>query len=151
MYKDPMDMFEEIDEMFARLFSRMDREFMEGNPRVHGYRIEYSNANPVQGMTETPLSPPRSTHEPVAEVHRIGDETKVITELPGATEEMIRLDVRGNTLVIDAGDAENHYHTTADLPPVEAASMQKSFRNGVLEVTFRNLADMESPAVTGTD
>ena len=144
MYKDPMDMFDEMDEMFARLFSRMDREFMDGNSRVHGYRIEYLNGNPVQGMAETPLSPPRSTHEPVAEVHRIGDETKVITELPGATEEMIRLDVRGNTLVIDAGDAENHYHTTADLPPVEAASMQKSFRNGVLEVTFRNLPDTEA-------
>ncbi|MCK9630401.1 MAG: hypothetical protein M0R30_02065 [Methanoregula sp.] len=144
MYKDPMDMFEEMDEMFARLFSRMDREFMDGNPDVYGYRIEFRNGTPVQGMTEAPLSPPRSTHEPVAEVHRIGDETKVITELPGATEEMIRLDVKGDTLVIDAGDAENHYHTTADLPPVETASMQKSLRNGVLEVTFRNLPDTEA-------
>ena len=30
----PMDMFEEMDEMFARLFSRMDREFMDGTPQV---------------------------------------------------------------------------------------------------------------------
>jgi len=30
MFEDPMDVFEEMDEMFARLFTRMDREFMNG-------------------------------------------------------------------------------------------------------------------------
>ena len=30
MSGDPMDMFEEMDEMFARLFTRMDGEFMNG-------------------------------------------------------------------------------------------------------------------------
>jgi HSP20 family protein len=141
MNKSPMDMFEETDEMFARLFTRMDREFMTGNPQVYGYRIVIGNDEARDGMQEIPAPSPRLTHEPVTEVHRIGDETKVITELPGATEEMIRLDVKGDTLVIDAGDAESHYHTTADVPGVDAASMQRSFRNGVLEVTFRNLAD----------
>ena len=47
------------------------------------------------------------TGEPVAEVHRIGNEVKVIAELPGITEEALRLDVKGNTLVIDAGDADH--------------------------------------------
>ena len=144
MYKDPMDMFEEMDEMFARLFTRMDREFASGNPQVCGYRIVMGNEGMPGGMQEIPASSSRVTHEPVAEVHRIGDETKVVAELPGATDESVRLDVKGNTLVIDAGDAENHYHTTADLPPVDAASMQGSFKNGVLEVTFRNLPDAAS-------
>jgi len=151
MYKDPMDMFEEMDEMFARLFTRMDREFMTGNPQVYGYRIVTGNDGARDGMQEIPAISSRVTHEPVAEVHRIGDETKVVTELPGTTDEMIRLDVKGNMLIIDAGDAENHYHTTADLPPVDVASMQKSFRNGVLEVTFRNLPDAASVPDSGTN
>ena len=151
MNSDPMDMFGQMDEMFARLFTRMDREFMAGNTQVYGYRIEFRNGNVEPEMTEVPSSLPRSAHEPVAEVHQIGDETKVITGLPGATDETIRLDVRGSTLVIDAGDAESHYHTTAALPPVEAASMQRSFRNGVLEVTFRNLPDTVSTTNTNPD
>jgi HSP20 family protein len=146
MNENPMDLFEEMDEMFDRLFMRMDREFTSGNPQVYGYRIVISNDGPPGGMPEIPPPSSRLTHEPVAEVHRIGDETKVVAELPGATGESIRLDVKGNMLIIDAGDAENHYHTTADLPPVEAASMQRSLRNGVLEVTFRNL--VEAPGTT---
>jgi len=143
MNGDPMDMFGQMDGMFARLFTRMDREFMAGSPQFCGYRIVFRNGDPVQGITEGPPPLSRSTREPVAEIHRIGDETKVIAELPGTSDEMIRLDVKGSTLVIDAGDAENHYHTTADLPRVDAASIQRSFKNGVLEVTFRNLPETE--------
>jgi len=149
MREDPLDMFEEMDEMFARLFSRMDREFRSGSPNVYGYRIVIDNSNVQEGVTEMPPAAlPRAAREPVAEVHQIGDETKVITELPGATDDSIRLDVQGRTLVIDAGEAENHYHTTAELPAVDAASMQRSFKNGVLEVTFRNPAD--AGTITGT-
>ena len=144
MIGDPMDMFEEMDEMFARLFTRMDREFTSGNPQAYGYRIIISNDVTPGGMQDIPVPSLRDAREPFAEVHQIGDETRVITELPGVTDEMIRLDVKGSTLIIDAGDAEHHYHTTADLPPVNLASMQKSFRHGVLEVSFRNLPDAGS-------
>lgn len=139
MHNDPMDMFEEMDEMFARLFTRMDREFSAGTPQVTGYRMVYRNGGDPSTMAEVQKSQVRAMHEPVAEVHRLGDETMVITELPGATDETIRLDVNGSTLIIDAGDADRHYRTTAALPRVDAASMKRSFRNGVLEVTFRNL------------
>ena len=151
MNGDPMDMFGQMDEMFDRLFTKMDREFMTGIPQVYGYRIVFQNGEAVPGLAEEPPTRPRSALEPVAEVHRIGDETKVITELPGAAEDTIRLEVKGNTLVIDAGEAENHYHTTADLPLVDAVSMQRSFRNGVLEVTFRNLTDTKGPEETSTE
>jgi len=136
-----MDMFEEMDEMFDRLFARMNQEFSTGTPEVCEYRIVISNGGARGGMQEIPAAPDRATREPVAEIHRIGDETRVVTELPGATEDSLRLDVKGSTLIIDAGDAEHHYHTTADLPPVDPASMETSFKNGVLEVSFRNLPD----------
>jgi HSP20 family protein len=141
MHEDPMDMFDEMDEMFARLFSRMNRDFSAGPPQVTGYRIVWSNGGASSQTAELPPTPLRATDEPVAEVHQIGDETRVITELPGVTDETIRLDVKGNTLLIDAGDADRHYRTSAALPPVDPASMQRSFKNGVLEVTFRNLPD----------
>ena len=123
-----MDMFEQMDDMFARLFSRMDREFSAGTPQVYRYRVVFHNGEAPDGMAEPPATLSRATREPVAEVHQIGDETKVITELSGATDDMIRLEIKGSMLVIDAGDADHHYHTTASLPQVDAGSMQRSFQ-----------------------
>jgi HSP20 family molecular chaperone IbpA len=139
-------MFEEMDELFSRLFSRIDRELMAEGPQVYEYRIVIDDNLMPGGREALPGPASRATREPVAEVHRIGDETRVIAELPGATDDTIRLAVNGSTLVIDAGEAEDHYHSTADLPPVDAASMQHTFRNGVLEVSFHNLPDAPADA-----
>ena len=38
MQGNSMDMFDGMDEIFARLLSRMDREFMNDMPPGHGYR-----------------------------------------------------------------------------------------------------------------
>jgi HSP20 family protein len=139
MSEDPMDIFDEMDGMFARLFSRMDRDFMDGSPGVSGYLTVFGRGGDAPAMPETLDPRSRDSTEPVTEVHQIGDEVKVIAELPGVTDDTHRLDVRGNRLVIDAGDADLHYHASAVLPPVDAASMHSSLKNGVLEVTFRSL------------
>jgi HSP20 family molecular chaperone IbpA len=142
MQGNPRDLFDEMDEMFARLFSRMDREFMAGSPSVSSYRMVVRDTGESPEIPEiaddtAPSSLVRG--EPLAEVHRIGNEVKVIADLPRITEEALRLDVKGNTLIIDAGDADHHYRTSASLPSVDTASMQKTLKNGVLEVTFVSL------------
>jgi len=141
-----MDMFDQMDEMFARLFSQMSRDMSTGGPKVYGYHIVIDNGSGPGDVTEFQPALPRSSGEPVAEVHHIGDETMVIVELPGITEESVRLNMKGTTLVIDAGDADNHYHTTTEVPGVDPATMTKSLKNGVLEVTFSNLPKNENGA-----
>ena len=141
-----MDMFDQMDEMFARLFTQMSWNMSTGRPKVYGYHIVIDNGNGEGDVTEFQPALPRSAGEPVAEVHHIGDETMVIAELPGITEESVRLDMKGTTLVIDAGDADNHYHTTAEVPEVDPATMKRSLKNGVLEVTFANLPKNENRA-----
>lgn len=139
-----MDMFEEMDEIFAHLFSRMDREFMIGSPQGYEYRImvwDDGEGPEVQDTADDGVPFTGVTSEPAAEVHNIGNEVKVITDLPGITEEDLRLNVKGSTLIIDAGDADHSYRTSADLPPVDISSMQKTLKNGVLEVTFTSLPD----------
>lgn len=143
-----MDMFDQMDEMFARLFSQMSRDMSTSGSKMYGYHIVIDNGNGQEDVTEFQPALPRSTGEPVAEIHHIGDETMVIAELPGITEESVRLDMKGTTLVIDAGDADNHYHTTAEVPGVDPATMKKSLKNGVLEVTFSNLPEKEKTADT---
>jgi HSP20 family protein len=139
MFEDPTDIFSEMDERFARLFNRMDRGFMDGSPGVSGYRIVFERGGDPVGMPEIRTPRPRDGSEPVTEVHLIGDEVKVIADLPGVTDDSLRLNVQGDQIVIDAGDADHHYHTSATLPPVDASSLHSSIKNGVLEVTFRCL------------
>jgi HSP20 family molecular chaperone IbpA len=142
MQGNPVDMFDEMDEMFARIFSRMDREFMDGTAQGYRYRFMVRETGESPEILERvyDAAPLSCVHkETVAEVHRIGNEVKVIADLPGITEEALRLDVKGNTLVIDAGDAEHCSHTSAALPPVDTASIRKTLKNGVLEVTFTSL------------
>lgn len=140
----PRDMFEEMDEIFNHLFSRMNQDFTNGRPQVSGFRIIIDGGDLHTPVQDYPEIPSRAATSPVAEVHRIDDEVKVVAELPGAARDSIRLDVQGSVLSIDADGVTTPYHTTADLPPVDNGSMQSTFRNGVLEVTFRVLA--EEPA-----
>jgi HSP20 family molecular chaperone IbpA len=145
MHGNSMDIFDEIDEMFNSLFFRIDREFMAGSPQVHGFRImvrDFGEEPEIPGEGDDKTPPSYVPGEPVAEVHRIGNEVKVITDLPGITEEALRMDVKGNKLIIDAGDADHHYHTSVALPPVDTGSVQKTLKNGVLEVTFRCNEDL---------
>lgn len=78
---------------------------------------------------------------PVAEVHRIGNEGNVITDLTGITGETLRLAVKETTLVIDAGDADHSFRTSATLPPADAGSLQKTLKNGVPEAMFMSLPE----------
>lgn len=136
MYKDPQDMFRDIDEMFAYLSGRMTREFPGMESRVFRYPdVLERDMDPSmeQGLVHDEL---RSGSEPEVEVHRIDDEVKVITELPGVTRDTLHLTVKGNKLFIDADTGTLQYHTSAIMPPVETEPSQVSLKNGVLEVTF---------------
>ena len=138
MKNNPQDIFAQMDAMMARLFRDMDTGFPSGQPQTVGYRVVIQGGNLPPELPDSPVYQSRDSEEPAVEVHQIGNEVKVIAELPGVTDDSVRLDVQGDRLVIDAGDADRHYRTSATLPPVDAASIQKSLKNGVLEVTFTN-------------
>jgi HSP20 family molecular chaperone IbpA len=142
----PHDMFEEMDEIFSQFVARMQGGVMEGNPNVSAFRIVITGGSPPVFPADVPAMPDRASASPVAEVHRLEDEVRVIAELPGATDESIRLNVTDQELVIDADGPGTPYHTTAMLPPVDAGSLRSTFRNGVLEVTFQALPDEPAPA-----
>ena len=140
MYEDPQDMFRDMDELFAHLYARMTRDFTAGDPQVSGYHMVIQRSGESSPVPCSQHEQLRAGSEPAVEVHRINDEVKVIAELPGITRESLHLTIDGNKLLIDADAGTRQYHTTTTLPPVDPDSMQVSFRNGVLEVTFGILA-----------
>jgi HSP20 family molecular chaperone IbpA len=148
MYEDPKDMFREMDELFAHIYARMTRDFTAGEPQAFGYQVIIQAGGGSSPVSRTPHDQLRVNSEPIVEIHRIGDEVKVITELPGTTMDAIDLELKGSTLIIDADGGSLQYHTHADVSRVDPGSMQISFKNGVLEVTFKILPatlDEEGP------
>ena len=136
MYGDPQDMFREVDELFAHLYAQMTRDFAAGGIPSFGIHVFMSSGGENVSKPYPQHDQLRAHSEPVVEIHRIGDDVKVITELPGATLESLHLTIDGNELFIDADAGTRQYHTTATLPPVDPDSMQVSLKNRVLEVTF---------------
>jgi HSP20 family molecular chaperone IbpA len=136
MYKDPQDMFRETDAMFTYLSARMTRDFSGIELPILSYPDipeRYGEPSMDPGL---PYDEVRAGSGPNVEVHRIDDEVKVITELPGVTRDTLHLTMKGNKLFIDADTGTMQYHTSATLPPVETEPLQVSLKNGVLEVTF---------------
>ena len=142
MYEDPQDMFREMDELFAHLYARMTRDFAAGEPQASGYHMIMRGGGEASMVPCSKHTQIRADSEPIVEIHRIGDEVKVITELPGTTMDAIELSLLGSTLTIDADGGSLQYHAHADLPPVDSGSMQSSLKNGVLEVTLKMLPDI---------
>jgi len=144
MIHDPMDIFDEMDEMFDRLFMSMRRQAPAGSLNGNGYQSGIHDgdeeADPVEANRAARLA-----FEPIADVQCIGYEVKVLVDLPGITPDSLRLGVRNGALIIDGGDADYHYHTSAALPLVDPATMTYTLKNGVLEVSFRTLPDKQGP------
>ena len=139
MYGDPQDMFREVDELFAHLYAQMTRDFAAGGIPSFGIHVFMSSGGENVSKPYPQHDQLRAHSEPVVEIHRIGDEVKVITELPGTTMDAIELNLLGSTLTIDADGGSLQYHAHADLPPVDSGSLQTSFKNGVKRNIFTKI------------
>jgi HSP20 family molecular chaperone IbpA len=140
MYKDPQDMFRDMEEMFAHLCTHMTHDYPGREFRVFRYHDILARGGEPAMDHGLPYDEVRAGSEPGVEVHHIDDEVKVITELPGVTRDTLHLTVKGNKLFIDADTGTMQYHTSAILPPVDTEPLQVSLKNGVLEVTFAVLS-----------
>jgi hypothetical protein len=142
MKDDPQDIFRQMDLMMAQMFAEMTHGIASSMPpHAVGYRIILQGGVAPQEPPHGSVIQPCDPQGPVPEVHLIGDEVKVVAELPGAEKESIHLNIKDAIITIEADGRGQHYTTHADLPPVDATSMKTSFKNGVLEVTFAVMND----------
>jgi len=74
----------------------------------------------------------------ICEVVTTAKEVKVITELPGVSEERIKMNVYDNELEIIAENEKRRYYEIINLPSEADTKVLKStFLNGLLEVTLQ--------------
>ncbi len=72
--------------------------------------------------------------EAPADVFDEKDLVRVIVEMPGIEEEDIKLDLKGDKLVISAERADHKYHQEITLPSVSQGDPEMTYRNGILEI-----------------
>jgi HSP20 family molecular chaperone IbpA len=111
----------------------MARDFSAGEKPAFGYHRVILNGEDPSEIPDPAAFRQRAYSEPYVEVHYLGIEVNVITEIPGANPESIRLSFQYPAITIEADSGEQSYHTTATLPPVNPGSMHTSFKNGVLK------------------
>ena len=75
------------------------------------------------------------TREPLVDVLDEGDRLVVIAELPGVEQDNIHLEVKDDVLALTAEAKDRRYDKEILLPsPVDADTLESSYRNGVLEI-----------------
>ena len=73
--------------------------------------------------------------EPLVDVMDEGDRLVVIAELPGVEADDIQVDIKDDVLILSAEGKHRKYSKEILLPAlVEAEAMERSFKNGILEI-----------------
>jgi len=76
--------------------------------------------------------------EPIVDIFDEGKKLVVIAELPGVGEKDIHLEVKDDILDLSAEAKDRKYSKEVLLPsPIDADSMESSYKNGVLEIKLR--------------
>jgi len=90
-------------------------------------------------IKRTPKGPVvEEVREPLVDVFDEKGHIRLIAELPGVNQEEISVEVRGDILNLKAEGKERKYAKEVLLPAkVKPESLQKNFRNGVLEITLQ--------------
>ena len=116
----------------------------EGMKGVFGFAIKTAVGGkpivePFGNIKKTPKGPKvEEEREPITDVFDEKDEIRVYAEMPGVSQEDIRLDLKGDILDISAQSGDRKYHKEVLLPAkVKPETLESSYKNGILEIKIK--------------
>ena len=119
---------------------------IEGLPKgakgVYGFSIRTLAGKPViesfGNIRETAKGPVvEEVREPIVDVFEEEGHISVIAELPGVSEDEVKVEVSGDILNLTASDRDRKYAKEILLPSkVKPESVKTSYKNGILEITM---------------
>jgi HSP20 family protein len=118
------------------------RGLPKGVKGVYGFSIRTLAGKPViesfGNIRETAKGPVvEEVREPIVDVFDEADRILVIAELPGVSENKIKIEVAGDILSLTASDKDKKYAKEILLPGrVKPDSVRTSYKNGILEITL---------------
>jgi HSP20 family protein len=113
-----------------------------GAKGVYGLSIRTLAGKPViesfGNIRETPKGPVvEEVREPIVDVFDEEDHILVIVELPGVSEDKIKVEVAGDILNLTASDTDKKYAKEILLPSkVKPSSLKTTYQNGILEINL---------------
>jgi HSP20 family protein len=156
-----IDPLQDMEEMFERLSRAMGMSMdnFGRHPFVYGFSVtqrpgeepeirEFGNI-PMFEQTETGEKRYLDIRKPLIDVLESEEAVHVIAEMPGIEKENIQLNATDLILDIETLDGNPKYSERVELPvKVDPQSAKATYKNGVLEVTFKRL---ESSSRTSID
>ena len=130
----------------------------EYGPFVYGYSIKIGpNGKPVirefgnmkPGLREEQPLSLYDRREPLVDVIEDDDFIKVLAELPGVEKQDIRLQATAQGLIIQVDNADRKYFKELTFPvDIDRSTAKSTYRNGVLEITFRKKRDDQGTPIS---
>jgi len=118
----------------------------EGMKGVFGFSIKTAVGGkpivePFGNIKKTPKGPRvEEEREPIIDVFDEKDEIRVYAEMPGVSQEDIKLDLREDILDISAQSGDRKYHKEVLLPAkVKPETLESSYKNGIFEVKIKKI------------
>lgn len=147
-----IDSLEDMDEIFERLSKAMgmNSENLGQHPFVYGFSVtqrsgeepeirEFGNI-PMFERTEMGEMCNLDIRKPLIDVLEAEETLHVIAEIPGIEKENIKLNATDLILDIETINGSPKYSERVELPvKVDPLSARATYKNGVLEVTFKRL------------
>jgi HSP20 family protein len=87
-------------------------------------------AGPRKDQAESVRMPSAPIREPIVDILEGKDGLTVIAELPGVSEEELKIRLEGESLEIDAG----RFNKKISLPYAASGVKEKSYKNGILQI-----------------
>jgi HSP20 family protein len=116
----------------------------EGMKGVFGFSVKTMTGGktvvePFGNVKKTPKGPTvEEEREPITDVFDEKEEVVIMAEMPGANEEGITIDLKGDILEIKAVSKDRKYRKEVLLPAkVKPETLTRSYKNGILEIKIK--------------
>ena len=147
-----IDLVEEVEEAGGEIKRKGEIKGKEGVRGIYGFSIRsgigerpkiqtFGNIRAVKEKEkEKPEFKIAETREPIVDVFDEKDHVLIVAELPGVLEESIKLNLKGDILILEAGDEKRKYSKEILLPAkVDFEQRETNFKNGILEIKLKKI------------
>jgi len=147
-----IDLAEKVEEAGGEIKRKGEIKGLGGETKgIYGFSIRtgigerpkiqtFGNIRPVKKETGKRKIKITETREPIVDVFNEKDHVLVVAELPGVSEDSIKLEIKGDILTMEAGDEKRKYKKEILLPAkVDFEQRETNFKNGVLEIKMKKI------------
>jgi HSP20 family protein len=177
-FPDIDEMMKEMEKMMQEAFKNVEQQVpknlvrerkmddgsivREMGPIVYGYSVKigpdgkpvvrkFGNINAFPNVLGGGLSV-KEEREPLVDIIKGEHELRIIAEVPGVNKEDLRVSADENSITMESVTGEPRYHKRVELPEVvDPNSAKSTYKNGILEVSFKRKGKSDSGIAINID